>query len=72
MLQHELYRLINEREWTRFLGELPLGESIFTFPDKKHIASCKAVAYDINSDKTGRTYTFNVNKGNMTVRINVK
>lgn len=72
MEQHELYRLIYDREWKMFLNCLPLGESIFTFPDKKHIASCKAVAYDINSDKTGRTYTFNVNKGNMTVRINVK
>ena len=71
MKQHELYGLINKKEWTKFLSNLPVGDSLFTFPSTKHIASCKAVAYSINSDRVGRNYKFKVNKAEMTVSINV-
>ena len=68
----EHYALINEKRWTEFLHSLPVGEHIFTFPSIPDIKSCKAIAYDINSNKTGRAYYFNVVKSEKKVTITVK
>lgn len=67
----ELYQLVNQKRWTELLGSLPVGCHIITFPSLADIKSCKAVAYSINSDKSGRRYTFNVDKDEKRVSINV-
>jgi len=68
----EQYALINKKKWTDFLGSLKVGEHTFTFPSLPDIKSCKAVAYDINSNKQGKYYYFNVNKDERRVVITVK
>lgn len=67
-----LNKLIAERKWTEFLKALPIGETKVGFQEIADIKSCKAIAYDINSDKTGRRYTFNVNKDEKSAIINVE
>lgn len=67
----EQYSLINQKRWTELLGSLEVGEHTFTFPSIPDIKSCKAIAYNINSDKTGRAYYFNVNKDEKRVVITV-
>lgn len=57
------------REWTGLLKELPVGEHEINFPDIRAIKSCKAIAYDLNSDKSGKNYRFNVNKTTLTCKI---
>jgi hypothetical protein len=65
-------RLIADKEWTKMLKSLPEGEHTLPFRDVKDIRSCKAIAYDINSNgPSGRKYYFNVDKRNLTVRIRV-
>jgi len=68
----EQYSLINQKKWTEFLGSLDCGQHTFTFPSLPDIASCKAVAYSLNSDKNGREYRFNVEKSTKKVRITVQ
>ena len=68
----ELYSLINQRRWTEFLKSLDAGEHTFTFPALPDIASCKAVAYSLNSDKQGKSYRFNVDKDEKKVVITVQ
>lgn len=69
----EQYGLINEKRWTEFLKSLEAGkEHTFTFPSIPDIKSCKTVAYEINSNRVGRTYSFDVNKGEKRVKISVK
>ncbi len=68
----EQYSLINKKQWKAFLSSLEVGEHTFTFPSVKDIKSCKAIGYDINSDKTGRNYYFNVDKDEKRVVITVK
>lgn len=68
----EQYSLINKKQWKALLGSLEVGEHTFTFPSIGDIKSCKAIGYDINSDKTGRFYSFNVNKDERKVIITVK
>lgn len=63
--------LLAAREWTAMLRELPEGEHTLLFPDVEAIASCKAVAYSLNSDRKGRRFTFNVNKGELTAVVKV-
>lgn len=65
------YKLVDERNWTAFLAELEPGTSTVKFPSVDAIKSCKAVAYDKNSDKIGRTYTFKVNKETCSADITV-
>ena len=67
----EHYSLINNKRWTEFLNSLEVGEHTFTFPSVPDIRSCKSVAYDINSSKTGRAYYFKVNKDEKKVVISV-
>ena len=67
----EQYSLINNKRWTEFLKSLEVGEHVFTFPSVPDIRSCKSVAYDINSSKTGRAYYFGVNKDEKKVVITV-
>lgn len=68
-------RRINElmagNEWTAMLRELPDGPHTLQFPNIGAIKSCKAVAYDLNSDNMGRKYCFNVKKETLTVVITV-
>jgi len=71
MQTHELYGLILNKKWTDFLKSLEVGEHTFTFPSIPDIKSCKATAYDINSNKTGRAYYFNVVKDEKKVTITV-
>jgi len=68
----ELYALINQKRWTELLGALPIGSHTITFPSLADIKSCKAVAYAINSDKTGRRYLFSVNKDEKRVVVTVE
>lgn len=68
----KINELIAESKWTAMLNELTAGTHIIEFPSVDAIKSCKAVAYSINSDGIGRTYTFNVNKSEKTAVINVK
>ena len=60
------------KQWKKMLGTLPLGEHTISFRSIGDIKSCKAIAYDINSDKTGRRYTFNVNKDSLIVKIKIE
>ena len=66
------YKLVDERNWTAFLASLEPGISTVKFPSVKAIKSCKAVAYDINSDKRGRTYKFEVDKPTCSAKITVE
>jgi len=69
----EQYSLINQKRWTEFLQSLEVGkENTFTFPSLPAIKSCKTVAYEINSNRTGRTYSFRINKGEKKVEITVR
>ena len=54
------------------LAELPAGDHTISFESLDDIRSCKAVAYSINSDNTGRRYTFNVDKAGKTAVIKVE
>ena len=72
MESFEHYALINNKRWTEFLNSLEVGEHTFTFPSIPDIKSCKAIAYDINSNKIGRAYYFNVVKDEKKVTITVK
>lgn len=64
--------LIAEKKWTAMLGELPVGKHVLPFPSVDDIRSCKAIAYSLNSDRKGRRYTFNVDKAELSVVINVE
>ena len=64
--------LMEKSSWTAMLAELPVGKHTLQFPDVDAIRSCKARAYDINSDHVGRRYTFNVNKSERTADITVE
>lgn len=68
----EQYSLINQKRWTEFLKALEAGAHTFVFPSLDDIKSCKAIAYSLNSDKSGRFYSFNVEKREKKVVINVK
>ena len=68
----KICKLIESREWTAMLAELPAGKHTIKFPDVESIKSCKAIAYSLNSDKKGRRYTFNVDKEELSVTINVE
>lgn len=65
------YKLVDAKNWTAFLAALEPGTHTVKFPSVDSIKSCKAVAYDINSDKRGRTYTFKVNKDTCSAAITV-
>ena len=64
--------LIAKSQWTAMLAELPTGSHIIPFPSVDAIRSCKATAYALNSDKKGRRYTFNVDKGALSAAIHVE
>lgn len=68
----EQYSLINQKRWKRFLTSLDIGEYTFTFPSVADIKSCKAIGYDMNSDRIGKFYSFSVDKGEKKVVITVK
>ena len=63
-----------EKKWTALLAELPEGDDGTTlqFSSLDDIKSCKAIAYSINSDRTGRRYTFTVNKDKKEATIKVE
>lgn len=58
-------------KWKAMLAELPVGRHTLPFPNLNAIKSCKAIAYDLNSDKSGRKYNFNVNKDELSATITV-
>ena len=64
--------LIAGRRWTAMLAELPVGDHTLSFESLDDIRSCKAIAYSLNSDRTGRRYTFSVNKSERTAVIKVE
>lgn len=63
--------LLDGRKWRDFLRSLPVGDHTFTFNTVNDIKVCKATAYDLNSDKAGRRYTFNVYKDERKAVIHV-
>ena len=65
------YKLVDQGKWTDFLNSLEAGIYTVRFASLEAIKSCKAVAYDINSDKRGRTYAFSVDKGTCSAEITV-
>lgn len=67
----EQYNLMFQKRWTEFLKALKEGESIFTFPSLSDIQSCKTIAYAQNTNRTGRTYQFKVDKDLKRVSITV-
>ena len=67
----KINELMAHKEWTAMLGALSEGTHTLQFENVLKIRSCKAVAYDINSNHTGRTYYFKVNKKTLTVIITV-
>lgn len=66
------YKLVDSRQWKEFLNGLDSGVSTVKFPTLEAIKSCKAIAYDMNSDKRGRTYTFKVDKASCSAEITVR
>lgn len=68
----KITELIAGRRWTAMLAELPSGEHTLSFESLDDIRSCKAIAYSLNSDRTGRRYTFNVDKSERTAVIKVE
>jgi len=64
--------LKEKRMWAEMLRNLPLGENTVKFSDVKYIKSCKAIGYDLNTDKAGRRYAFNVDKDNLVATITVE
>lgn len=64
--------LMADSKWKAMLRELPAGVHTLSFPSVGAIKSCKAIAYDMNSDNNGRRYTFNVDKGELVVVIKVE
>lgn len=66
------YKLVDSRRWKEFLNSLDSGVSTVKFPTLEAIKSCKAIAYDMNSDKCGRTYTFKVDKASCSAEITVR
>lgn len=69
---NKINELMAGSKWTAMLGELSVGRHTLRFPDLESIKSCKAIAYSINTDRKGRRYTFNVDKGNLSVVVNVE
>lgn len=67
-----IVRLKDGGRWTEFLSALPGGKHTFRFPSTNAMKSCKAIGYDINSEKKGRRYTFNVDKENLILTINIE
>lgn len=65
------YKLVDQGKWTDFLNSLEAGIFTVRFPSLEAIKSCKAVAYDINSNKRGRTYAFSVDKDTCSAEITV-
>ena len=61
--------LVENKKWTELLETLPDGEHKIAFRSVKDIKSCKAIAYDINSDKNGRNYRFRVDKNDICATI---
>ena len=68
----KINELVKDRKWRALLRELPVGDTVVAFETVSDIKVCKATAYDFNSDKTGRRYTFNVNKDERKAVIHVK
>ena len=67
----KINELVTERKWRTLLRLLPEGDYTLTFNSVKDIKSCKSTAYDFNSDRTGKRYTFNVNKDELNATIHV-
>ena len=72
MQEFEKYNLIFQKKWTELLKGLEVGEHTFVFPSIPDIKSCKTTGYILSSDRTGRAYSFNIDKGEKRVIINVK
>ena len=67
-----IVRLKDGGHWTEFLSALPGGKHTFRFPSTNAMKSCKAIGYDINSEKKGRRYTFSMDKENLILTIKVE
>ena len=65
------YKLVDDKQWTKLLESLEPGSSTVRFHSIGDIKSCKAVAYDLNSDNRGRTYAFKVDKDSRSAEITV-
>ncbi len=65
------YKLVDAGKWTDFLKSLAPGTATVKFPSISAIKSCKAVAYDLNSNNSGRSYAFKVDKASCSAEITV-
>lgn len=69
----EQYSLINQKKWTDLLKGLEVGkENTFTFPSVQDIHSFKSIAYKLNTDRLGRVYSIDADKGKKLVKVTVK
>jgi len=62
--------LVAEHKWKELLKALPIGHTVVKFPDLNSINSFSFSAYDFNSDGRDYTFSLNVDKTNLMVRIN--
>lgn len=69
----EQYGLINQKKWTELLKGLEVGTTTkLTLPSIPDIHSFKSVAYKLNTDRLGRIYSIDANKGSKVVEVTVK
>ena len=69
----EQYNLIYQKKWTELLKALePDVLHKFTFPSIPDIHSFKSVAYKLNTDRLGRIYSIDADKGEKVVKVTVK
>jgi len=71
MTYFEIYTLIQEKRWTELLRGLEPGEHELAFPSLNDIKSCKATAYEMNSNNGGRLFRFHVDKRASKVTLKV-
>lgn len=71
MQEAELYSLIHQKLWTKFLTSLEPGSHLFNFPSPSEVRACTSVAYRLNKDVPKRKYGFVIGNDNY-VTIEVK
>lgn len=71
MTDKEIKTLISECKWSELLKGLPQGTHQLFFPSNDAIRSCKAVAYNLNSDRMGKTFQFKVDKEHCFVNLTI-
>ena len=68
----EQYSLIYQKKWTELLKGLEIGEHTLTFPSIQDIHSFKSTAYKLNTDRLGRVYSIDADKGKRIAKVTIK